>query len=179
MGFYSIYDRIIGNPIGDLLVVEGGLEMPELKGKMKKKYFWHTKAVLLDKTGKFSKVGKYTGFGRVEINSKEINVNKNFKHSNSPDNRPIALLQATVKAIKEHNRYNTLIKPHLKEFFTFLQNYRAVTQINNYENFLNEVPKNKLFSYENPVDSKNNQERIKALVNECISLFIRNVICNC
>jgi len=175
MGFYSIYDRIIGNPAGDL-ISKNDIELPSMKGKMKKTYDWHTRIILLDKTGKFSKIGKYDGFGKVKVGNDELNVNKWFSLSKSPQLRPIALLQATVKAIKNHKTYNTIIKPNLKQFYQFLLNFEGKHQLNNYQNqftFLNEVPNKNIFAFENPTVTKQNEKRIARLVDECINMFLK------
>lgn len=175
MGFFSIYDRIIGNPTGDL-VIKDNVELPSMKGNMKRKYDWHERIILLDKTGKFSKIGTYDGFGRVIVDDLEINVNKSFSYSNTNKFRPIALLQATVKAIKKHKKYNSIIKPNLKEFYKFLLDFEGKHKLNRYQNqftVLNDVPNISLFAFENPTDSKDNDKRIARLVDECINMFLK------
>lgn len=175
MGFYSIYDRIIGNPTGDLLS-KNNVELPSMKGNMKRKYDWHTRIILLFKSGTFSKIGKYDGFGRVQVGDKEINVHKSFSHFYENEFRPIALLQATVKAIKKHKNYNTLIKPNLKQFYHFLLNFEGYHRLNNFQNQftdLNQVHNNTLFAFENPTDSRQNEKRIARLVDECINIFLK------
>ena len=122
MGGFNIYDILIDNP-GEIIIIDD--DGKSTITNVKKKYNWHTKIRVVTQEGKVTSLGKYDGYGYVDVgkilyeivmcnykyhNKKRTTLECNKEQLNSTEqNMGLMIHDIVYKYLKKHKSYKQLV----------------------------------------------------------------------